>query len=257
MLIQTNWIAFQTIVRKETIRITRIWIQTLIPPVITMALYFLIFGELVGKRIGNIGQYTYIEFIVPGLIMMSVITNSYNNVVSSFFGAKFQRNVEELLVSPTSPYTIVLGYTTGGVVRGLLVGSLVTLTSLFFTSLKVHSIGIITFTILLTSVLFSLAGFLNSLYAKKFDDVTIIPTFILTPLTYLGGVFYSLQSLPEFWKFISLANPILYMVNAFRYGFLGTSDVDIYFSLFTLFFLSLVFFFLNVKLMVQGFGIRN
>jgi len=257
MLIQTNWIAFQTIVRKETIRITRIWIQTLIPPVITMALYFLIFGELVGKRIGNIGQYTYIEFIVPGLIMMSVITNSYNNVVSSFFGAKFQRNVEELLVSPTSPYTIVLGYTTGGVVRGLLVGSLVTLTSLFFTSLKVHSIGIITFTILLTSVLFSLAGFLNSLYAKKFDDVTIIPTFILTPLTYLGGVFYSLQSLPEFWKFISLANPILYMVNAFRYGFLGTSDVDIIFSLFTLFFLSLVFFFLNVKLMAQGFGIRN
>jgi len=256
-MLKQNLIALLTIVRKEWIRIIRIWIQTLIPPVITMSLYFLIFGELVGKQIGKIGEFTYIEFIVPGLIMMSVITNAYGNVVSSFFGTKWQKNIEELLVSPTSAYTIVLGYTFGGVVRGLSVGFLVTLTSLFFTNLRIHNISLILFTVFLTSVLFSLGGFLNSLFAKKFDDVTIIPTFILTPLTYLGGVFYSVKNLPDVWQIISYGNPILYMVNAFRYGFLGVSDVNIYFALFILSLLSAVLFYINVRLMQSGYGIRN
>jgi ABC-2 type transport system permease protein len=256
-MLKQNIIALITIVRKEWNRIIRIWIQTLIPPVITMALYFLIFGELVGKQIGKIGDFTYIEFIVPGLIMMSVITNAYGNVVSSFFGTKWQKNIEELLVSPTSSYTIVLGYTFGGVVRGLSVGFLVTLTSLFFTKLRIYNIFLILITVFLTSVLFSLGGFLNSLFAKKFDDVTIIPTFILTPLTYLGGVFYSIKNLPEYWQIISYGNPILYMVNAFRYGFLGVSDVNVYFSLGILTALSVILFYVNVRLMQKGYGIRN
>ncbi|MCZ8155807.1 MAG: ABC transporter permease [Leptospira sp.] len=256
-MLRQNLIALLTIVRKEWNRIVRIWLQTLIPPVITMALYFLIFGELVGKQIGNVGEFTYIEFIVPGLIMMSVITNAYGNVVASFFGTKWQKNIEELLVSPTSSYTIVLGYTFGGVVRGLAVGFLVTLTSLFFTKLHIYNIFIILVTVFLTSLLFSLGGFLNSLFAKKFDDVTIIPTFILTPLTYLGGVFYSVKNLPDFWQTVSYSNPILYMVNAFRYGFLGVSDVNVYFSLFILTALSGLLFFLNVRLMQKGYGIRN
>ena len=256
-MFKQNLISLLTIVRKEWIRIIRIWIQTLIPPVITMSLYFLIFGELVGRQIGKIGEFTYIEFIVPGLIMMSVITNAYGNVVSSFFGTKWQKNIEELLVSPTSSYTIVLGYTFGGVVRGLAVGFLVTLTSMFFTKLRIHNGFLILFTVLLTSILFSLGGFLNSLFAKKFDDVTIIPTFILTPLTYLGGVFYSIHSLPEVWQMISFGNPILYMVNAFRFGFLGISDVNVYLSLFILSILSVVLFLINVRLMQKGYGIRN
>ncbi|XDD44949.1 ABC transporter permease [Leptospira sp. WS39.C2] len=254
---KSNLTALQTIVRREWIRIIRIWVQTLIPPVITMALYFLIFGELVGRQIGKIGNFTYIEFIVPGLIMMSVITNSYNNVVSSFFSSKFQKNIEELLVSPTSPYIIVLGYTFGGVVRGIFVGILVTLTSLFFTNLQFQHPLIIFITVILTSILFSLGGFFNALFAKKFDDVTIIPTFILTPLTYLGGVFYSVKNLPEFWQTISYLNPILYMVNLFRYGFIGITDVSLFFSLGFILFLSVLLFLLNVRLMKIGYGIRN
>lgn len=256
-MLRQNLIALQTIIRKEWIRIVRIWVQTLIPPVITMTLYFLIFGELVGKQIGNIGDFTYIEFIVPGLIMMSVITNAYNNVVSSFFSSKFQRYIEELLVSPTSSYTIVLGYTFGGVVRGITVGIFVTLTSLFFTKLHIHNLGIIIVTVFLTSILFSLAGFFNALFAKKFDDVTIIPTFVLTPLTYLGGVFYSVERLPSFWQTVSYLNPILYMVNAFRYGFIGVSDVHLGFALGFILLLSIALFWLNVKLMERGYGIRN
>lgn len=252
-----NLTALQTIIRREWIRIIRIWVQTLIPPVITMALYFLIFGELVGRQIGKIGEFTYIDFIVPGLIMMSVITNSYNNVVSSFFSSKFQKNIEELLVSPTSPYTIVLGYTFGGVVRGLFVGILVTLTSLFFTNLQFKHPFIIFVTVILTAILFSLGGFFNALFAKKFDDVTIIPTFILTPLTYLGGVFYSVKNLPEIWQTISYLNPILYMVNLFRFGFIGISDVNLFFSLGFILFLSVLLFLLNVRLMKIGYGIRN
>lgn len=222
-----QWIAFTTILRKEIKRFTRIWVQTLLPPVITMALYFVIFGKLIGSRIGDMGGYSYIQFVAPGLIMMAVLTNAYSNVVSSFFSAKFQRSVEEVLVSPTPNYIILLGYTMGGVARGLCVGILVTIMSLIFTDLHIYSWSITFAIVLLTSMLFSLAGFINAVYANTFDDVSIVPTFILTPLTYFGGVFYSINLLPEIWQHISRLNPILHMVNAFRYGILGVSDIDI------------------------------
>ena len=249
--------AFATIVRKELIRVLRIWLQTLLPPAITMTLYFLIFGKLIGSQIGNIENFTYMQFIVPGLIMMSVITNSYNNVVSSFFMAKFQKNIEELLVSPVSSYTIVSGYVIGGTFRGILVGIIVTLVSLFFTTLQIHNLFIICAVIFLTSVLFSLAGFTNAIFAKNFDDISIVPTFILTPLTYLGGVFYSISMLPEVWRGISKANPILYMVNAFRYGFLGVSDINIYLSFTLVGFFCIALFSLNVYLIRIGYRIKS
>ncbi|ASV11611.1 ABC transporter permease [Leptospira santarosai] len=248
---------FKTIVIKETIRILRIWVQTIIPPGITITLYFIIFGKLIGSQIGNIGDHTYIQFIVPGLVMMSVIINSYNNVVSSFFGAKFQKNIEEILVSPTPPYLIVLGFTIGGVIRGMSVGILVIAISLFFTELEVRYVSMLIATVFLSSLLFSLGGLLNALYAKKFDDVTIIPTFILTPLTYLGGVFYSIQMLPPFWQNVSKLNPILYMVNAFRYGFLGVSDIEPWFALSMIGAATLSLYALSVYLLKKGIGIRN
>lgn len=223
----SNWVAFLTIVRKEITRFMRIWVQTILPPAITMSLYFVIFGNLIGSRIGKMGGFDYMEFIVPGLIMMSVITNSYSNVVSSFFSAKYQRSIEEVMVAPVPNWIMLAGYVSGGVLRGLLIGLIVTCVSLFFVELKIYSIGIIIVTVLLTSILFALAGFLNALFAKSFDDISIVPTFVLTPLTYLGGVFYSIQLLPDFWQGVSKANPIIYMVNAFRYGFLGTSDISI------------------------------
>jgi ABC-2 type transport system permease protein len=222
-----QWIAFRTILRKEIKRFTRIWVQTLLPPAITMALYFVIFGKLIGSRIGEMDGFSYIQFVAPGLIMMSVLTNSYSNVVSSFFSAKFQRSVEEILVSPTPNYIILLGYCMGGVARGLAVGVLVTLLSLVFTDLHVHSWVVTVAIVILTSMLFSLAGFINAVYANSFDDISIIPTFVLTPLTYLGGVFYSINLLPDFWQGVSQLNPILYMVNAFRYGMLGVSDINV------------------------------
>lgn len=227
---QEIWIALSTIVRKEIRRFTRIWVQTLIPPAITMALYFVIFGSLIGSRIGEMGGFDYMSYIVPGLIMMSVITNSYSNVVSSFFSSKFQHQIEELLVSPTPNWVILVGYLIGGMGRGLMVGVIVTLLSLFFTQLQIAHLGITVAIILLTSLLFSLGGFINGIFARSFDDISIIPTFVLTPLTYLGGVFYSIQLLPEFWQNVSMANPILYMVNSFRYGILGVSDINVGFA---------------------------
>lgn len=224
---QVAWTAFQTIIIKEVNRILRIWGQTLVPPAITMTLYFLIFGQLVGSRIGEMGGHRYMDFIVPGLVMMSVIQNAYANVVSSFFGSKFGRYVEELLVSPTPNIVILAGYVGGGVLRGFMVGGIVLAVSLLFTDLKIAHPLVMLASVLLAAVLFALAGFVNAVYAKKFDDISIIPTFILTPLTYLGGVFYSVSLLPEFWRHVSLANPILYTVNAFRYGVLGESDVPI------------------------------
>lgn len=221
------YIAFSSILHREIVRFMRIWVQTLIPPAITMTLYFVIFGNLIGNRIGEMDGFSYMAFIVPGLIMMSVITNSYSNVASSFFSSKFQHNVEELLVAPVPTYVIIAGYVGGGVVRGLLVGLLVSLVSLFFVDLHIEHLFSVIFTVFLTSVLFSLAGLLNAIFARSFDDVSIIPTFILTPLTYLGGVFYSVTLLPEFWQNLSFINPVLYMVNAFRYGFLGISDVPV------------------------------
>lgn len=227
MELNQQWIAFRTILRKEIKRFTRIWVQTLLPPAITMALYFVIFGKLIGSRIGEMDGFSYIQFVAPGLIMMSVLTNSYSNVVSSFFSAKFQRSIEEILVSPTPNYIILLGYCMGGVARGLAVGVLVTLLSLAFTDLHVHSWTVTIAIVVLTSMLFSLAGFINAVYANSFDDISIIPTFVLTPLTYLGGVFYSIHLLPAFWQGVSQLNPILYMVNAFRYGMLGVSDINV------------------------------
>ncbi|HCS25862.1 MAG TPA: ABC transporter permease, partial [Spongiibacteraceae bacterium] len=227
MSFNEQWIAFMTIVRKEVRRFLRIWMQTLLPPAITMTLYFVIFGTLIGSRIGEMGGFNYIQFVVPGLVMMAVVTNSYANVVSSFFGAKFQRFIEEILVSPMSNSIILWGYVIGGVSRGLLVGFIVTLLSLFFTELHIHNIWITIAIVALTSVFFSLAGFVNAVFANNFDDVSIVPVFVLTPLTYLGGVFYSVDMLSDFWANVSHLNPMLYIVNAFRFGILGVSDVNV------------------------------
>jgi ABC-2 type transport system permease protein len=224
---KAKFIAFQTIVTKEVRRFMRIWVQTIVPPAITIMLYFIIFGNLIGSRIGQMGGFSYMEFVVPGLIMMGVITNSYSNVVSSFFNARFQRHVDEMLVSPLPNYIILLGFVCGGVARGLMVGFVVTILATFFADLSVHNIWITISIVVLTSILFSLAGFINAVFAESFDDISIIPTFVLTPLIYLGGVFYSIDLLPEFWANLSQLNPILYMVNGFRYGILGVSDINI------------------------------
>lgn len=224
---QELWVAFTTILIKEIRRFLRIWPQTLVPPVITISLYFVIFGNLIGSRIGTMDGFSYMEFVVPGLIMMSVITNSYSNVVSSFFSAKFQHSIEELIVSPVPSWIILLGFVLGGVARGLAVGFIVTLVSLFFTKLEISNMPLTILVVVLTSILFSMAGLINAIFANSFDDVSIIPTFVLTPLIYLGGVFYSVSLLPDFWVTVSKINPILYMVNAFRYGVLGISDISV------------------------------
>ena len=252
-----NLISLSSIARKEMIRIFRIWVQTLVPPVITITLYFIIFGSFIGARLGEMAGYSYMAYIAPGLIMMSIITNSYSNTVSSFFSAKFQRNVEELLVSPTPSYIVILGYVAGGMTRGLSVGLLVSLVSLLFIRIDIHSYLFVLLFALLTSFVFSLAGMINGIFAKKFDDISIIPTFIITPLTYLGGVFYSLSLLPEFWQTLSKANPIVYMVSGFRYGFLGTSDINVYGGLAMLVMFSVVLFSINLYLFRKGTGIRT
>lgn len=222
-----NWVGYKTIVRKEIVRILRIWGQTVVPPAITMSLYFIIFGNLIGSRIGQMGGFDYVQFIVPGLVMMSVITSSYGNMVSSFFGAKFGHHIEELLISPLPNWVILAGYVTGSLVRGLLVGAVVIVVSLFFTELEVKHPWVTLSVLVMTAIVFAMAGMVNAIFAEKFDDIAIIPTFVLTPLTYLGGVFYSISLLPEFWQKVSAFNPILYMVNGFRYGMLGQSDVSL------------------------------
>lgn len=257
MTFSEQFTAFKTIVIKEVLRFSRIWVQTILPPVITTALYFVIFGNLIGSQIGDMDGYSYMDYIVPGLIMMAIITNSYANVVSSFYGHKFQHNIEELLVSPIPNYLILLGFITGGVARGLIVGAMVTIVALFFSDISVHNIGITLSIVALTAVLFALAGFINGVYAKSFDDISIIPTFVLTPLTYLGGIFYSIKMLPEFWQTASLANPILYMINAFRYGILGTSDIPVMVSYgIVLAFIAALFWF-SLHLLNRGYGIRS
>jgi len=255
--IALNIVALQTIVRKEIVRVLRIWIQTVVPPAITMTLYFIIFGNLIGRRIGTMDGFDYMQFIAPGLIMMSVITNSYGNVVSSFFGAKFGRHIEEMLISPMSNATIIIGHVAGGVLRGVLVGLLVTIIALFFTKLEVRHPFITISIVLLSSTVFALAGFINAVFARKFDDISIVPTFVLTPLTYLGGVFYSISLLPDFWQKVSLANPILYMVNAFRYGILGSSDIGIAKAYGILVVFVVVLFTACQQLMRRGVGIRE
>lgn len=250
-------ICFYTIARRETTRIFRIWVQTLVPPVITMTLYFIIFGSFIGSQLADIKGYDYMAFIAPGLIMMSIITNSYTNTVSSFFSTKFQRNIEELLVSPAPEWVIILGYISGGVVRGLSVGFLVSLVSLVFVRLPIFSITYTVLFALLTSVVFALAGMINGIFAKKFDDISIIPTFVITPLTYLGGVFYSISLLPAFWQTVSKANPIIYMIDGFRYGFLGASDISVIAGLGMLVLFSVVLFSANLYLLKKGTGTRT
>ena len=226
-LVKVNAIGLITIIKKEVRRVLRIWIQTIIPPAITMTLYFIIFGSLIGRRIGEMDGVPYTTFIAPGLIMMAVITNSFGNVVSSFFSGKLQLHLEEMLVAPLSHVTIVIGYVVGGVVRGLLVGALVMVVALFFTDIYIEHPLVTVATVVLAAATFSIAGLINAIFAKNFDDISIIPTFVLTPLTYLGGVFFSISLLSPLWQNVALANPILYMVNAFRYGMLGTSDVPV------------------------------
>ena len=257
MLLKTNIVGFNTIVIREFGRIIRIWGQTIVPPAITATLYFIIFGSLIGRRIGDMGGYTYIQYIAPGLIMMSVITNSYGNVVSSFFGAKFGKHIEELLVSPLPSWLIVAGYIVGGVTRGLIVGAVVTIITLIFTDLHIHSIGVVVSAVLLSSMVFALAGLINAVFAKNFDQISFIPTFVLTPLTYLGGVFYTIALLPEWAQRMSHANPILYMVNAFRFGFLGVSDVDVGLSYTIMIIAAVVLYASCVWLLQRGVGTRE
>jgi len=256
MTSREQWIAYATIVIKEVTRFMRIWQQTLVPPAISTLLYFVIFGSLIGKRIGQMDGFDYMDFLVPGLILMAVINASYQNVVGSFFGAKWGKSIEELLVSPTPNSIILLAYVTGGVARSILVGLIVTGISLLFTDLKIYNLGILASVVILTAILFSLGGFINAIFAKTFDDVSIVPTFVLLPLTYLGGVFYSIHLLGEFWQQVSKVNPILYMVNAFRYGFLGISDVSVAFSYTMICAFIVVFFVISLYLLTHSRGLR-
>jgi len=257
MNLQNNLTAFRTILTKEVLRFVRIWVQTLIPPAITMTLYFVIFGNLIGDAIGEMGGFKYIEYIIPGLIMMSVITNSYSNVVAAFFNAKMYGHVQEMLISPVQNHVILLGYIGGGMARGLAVGIIVTLVSLFFSELHIEHPFITIAIVIMTSMLFSIAGFINAVYARNFDDISIIPTFVLTPLTYLGGVFYSINLLSDFWQTVSLANPVLYMVNGFRYGILGVSDINPWVSFALIFVFTAMLYTLAYTLLKKGIGIRS
>jgi ABC-2 type transport system permease protein len=254
---QRNLTALATIVRREITRILRIWGQTLVPPAITMTLYFLIFGGLIGSRVGEMDGIKYMDFIVPGLVMMSVIQNSYGNISSSFFGAKFGRHVEELLVSPMPGYVILGGYVAGAVLRGLMVGVIVLCISMFFTPVRMHHPLVTLSTVLLGATIFSLAGFVNAVYAKKFDDIAIVPTFILTPLTYLGGVFYSVKLLPAWAETATHLNPIFYMVNAFRYGLLGVSDVSMWVAYSLMLGFVVVLAAIGLYLLKRGVGLRS
>lgn len=251
------WVSFTTILHKEIHRFMRIWLQTLVPPVITMSLYFVIFGKLIGSRIGEMGGFSYMQFIVPGLIMMSALTNSFSNVASSFYSTKFAKNVEELLISPTSPHIIILGYVAGGMARGIFTGILVTIVSLCFVSFEVHSWLVIALILLMTTATFALGGLINGVFARSFDDISIIPTFVLTPLTYLGGVFYSISLLPELGQLISKLNPIVYMINGFRYGFLGVSDVSVTYTFGVLSLFILLLYFIAYRLINRGVGLRS
>ncbi len=252
-----NLVALGTITRREVMRILRIWTQTLIPPAITMTLYFLIFGGLIGSRVGKMGGLDYMEFIVPGLVMMSVIQNSYGNISSSFFGAKFGRHVEELLVSPMPHWVILAGYVAGAVLRGLMVGAIVLCIAMLFTRVHVPHPLVTISSVLLGATIFSLAGFVNAVYAKKFDDIAIVPTFILTPLTYLGGVFYSISLLPGWAQAATHVNPIFYMVNAFRYGLLGSSDVPLWVAYALMLGFVAVLSALGLWLLKRGVGLRS
>lgn len=257
MYLKDNITAYKTIVIKEILRFSRIWLQTIIPPAITMGLYFVIFGQLIGSQLSDINHFSYMDYIVPGLIIMSIITNSYANVVSSFYGTKFHHHIEEMLVSPIANFTIVAGFVSGGVARGLIVGLVVTLVSLFFTEIHINSYAVTLLIALLTAILFSLAGLINAIFANSFDDISIVPTFILTPLTYLGGVFYSIEMLPEFWQNVSLINPVLYMVNGFRMGMLGVSDASLTIAILIIVGFIIILGSVSLWLLHHGVGIKK
>lgn len=250
-------IAYQTLIIKELVRCFRIWPQTLVPPAITMTLYFLIFGRLVGSQISAVQGFTYMQYIVPGLIMMSVITNSYIHSSSSFFSMKFQRNIEEVLVSPTPNIIILLGFVTGAVARALIVAVIVMCIALLFTHLNVHHYALMFFIVLLTSFFFATAGVINGIFARNFDDVSWVPSFILTPLTYLGGVFFSIAMLPPVWQKVALLNPILYIVDLFRYSILGIRDIHIVGELFILLLLTIFIFCYALHLIRKSPRLRN
>ena len=254
---RAQWISLLTILRKEMTRITRIWTQTLLPPLITQSLYFLIFGKFIGVQVAPIHGVSYMAFIVPGLVMMAVINSAYGNVVSSFFGAKFQRNIEEVLVSPTPEWVIMAGYTLGGVARGIAVGILVFIVSLLFVHPVIHSIGVVLFFTVFTSTAFSLAALVNGIFAHNFDEVAFFQNFILTPLIYLGGIFYSIHNLPGIWQAISWFNPLVYMINGFRYGFFGFSDVSLWLCVFIVIVLTIALGGINLILLKKGTGIKS
>lgn len=256
-IVAVNIVAFKTIVTKEIRRFMRIWVQTIVPPSVSALLYMMIFGTLIGSRVGEMDGHKYIDFIVPGIIMMAVITNSYSNSVSSFFGAKFQNHLQELLIAPVHNAVILAGFVVGGVCRGLMVGALVALVSLFFTRLPVENPLITVMVVILTSTLFSIGGVINSVYAKGFDDISIIPNFVLTPLTYLGGIFYSITLLPDFWQGLSHINPVLYMINGFRYGILGTSDISIGWSFLVICLFIVLLASVALHLLNKGVGIKS
>jgi ABC-2 type transport system permease protein len=257
MRYKENYIAFQTILIKEVTRFTRIWTQSILPSAITTVLYFVIFGHVIGSQIRSIDGFSYMQYIAPGLIMMSIITNAYSNVASSVYGLRFSKSIEELLVSPMPNWLILLGFVLGGVARGLAVGLVVTILSLFFTKLQLTHVMATFAIVILTATLFSLAGFTNAILAKTFDDISIIPTFVLTPLTYLGGVFYSVNLLPDVWRTISFGNPILYMVDTFRYGILGVSDLNVSWAFGLITLLIVILFSTNLYLLNKGVGIRT
>lgn len=254
---QKRWVALKTILFKEIVRFVRIWTQTFLPPAMTMTLYFIIFGKLVGAQIKDIHGVSYMQYIVPGLVMMSIMTSAYANTSSSFFGAKFSKSIEEMLVSSMPSYIILVGYTLGGTLRGLITGIIVLIIAFFFTHIPLHHIFLMTAMAVLASILFSLGGFINGIFAKKFDDVSFIPNFVLTPLTYLGGVFYSIQQLPTFWRSISKVNPILNIVDTFRFSMLGSSDVNVYFGFSFVVFLLIILFIWSLFLLKQGIGLRS
>lgn len=257
MTLSQQFTAFRTIVVKEILRFSRIWVQTLVPAVITTSLYFLIFGNLIGSQLKAIHGFSYVDYIVPGIILMSVITNAYGNVVSSFYGHKFQHHVEEMLVSPMPNFVLLAGFVVGGVARGIVVGSVVTTIAMFFTDLHFEHSLVTIAVVLLTAILFSLAGFVNAVYANSFDDISIIPTFVLTPLTYLGGIFFSIEMLSGFWQNIALFNPILYMINAMRYGMLGISDINITTAFIIIILFALTLFWFCLYLLRNGIGLRQ
>lgn len=251
------WIPYYTMLRNDFVRIMRIWSQTLLPPVVTTSLYFIVFGAFIGSQIAPIDGFNYMQFIVPGLIMMSVITSSYMNTVSTFYFQKWTKTLDEMLVSPMPDWLVIVGFVSGGVLRGLLVGVLVLIVSLLFTHLAVFSALVLVAAVVLTSVLFSLAGLINGVFAKGFDGISIVPTFVLTPLTYLGGIFYSVEMLPPVWQKVSLFNPILYMVNAFRYGFLGISDIPLATCFAVLIGFIVLFIAVSAYLFRNGVGVKQ